>query len=80
MVTGHCVKCYGTGQVRKRDQIGLTRLAFCKTCNGVGRKRMQEGSGEHRVSKNIVFGQTPGIRKGHSKYEAAGGVTGYGRR
>jgi hypothetical protein len=41
---------------------------------------MEEGSGEHRISKGIIPGLGPGIRKGHSKYDAADGQTRYGRR
>lgn len=41
---------------------------------------MIEGSGEHRISAQIINGLGPGIRKGHSKYDAADGKTGYGRR
>jgi len=80
IVTGYCTKCYGTGQIRKRDPIGLVRPAPCKRCKGIGRKYMQEGSGEHRISQGIITGQSPGIRKGHSKYDSADGSHGYGRR
>lgn len=80
MVSGHCVKCYGSGQMRYRGQIGEIRFSPCKHCNGLGRKMMQEGSGEHRMANQIINGLGPGIRKGHSKYDAADGKTGYGRR
>lgn len=79
MVSTHCSKCFGSGQIRYRGQIGEIRFMPCKTCNGLGRKMVQEGSGEHRIGKQIINGLGPGIRKGHSKY-AASGTTQYGRR
>ena len=79
-VSGHCKDCYGSGSQRFRDQIGVTRTKICKHCGGKGRKFMIEGSGEHRISDKIIQGLGPGIRKGHSQYEAAGGVKQYGRR
>lgn len=80
MVSAHCVKCYGAGQRRYRGQIGEIRLKQCTYCGGLGRKLVQEGSGEHRIAMQIINGLTPGIRKGHSKYAAADGQTGIGRR
>ena len=73
MVSSHCTKCYGSGGVRHRDAIGCTFYSTCKHCKGIGRVMVIEGSGEHRVGKQIINGLGPGIRKGHSKYAAADG-------
>lgn len=63
-VSGYCMYCYGSGSVRKRNQIGMVTLEMCKRCNGIGRRFMKEGSGEHRISSHIAYaGNFPGIRK-----------------
>ena len=79
-VTGHCYKCYGSGMIRKRNMIGTTSFACCMHCRGLGRRRMIKGSGEHKLSLAVgAIGFGPGIRKGHSAYEAAGSRR-YGRK
>ncbi len=62
MVSGLCIYCKGSGGVRKRDMIGMVTLATCRRCNGVGRRLMKEGTGEHRISSQLAFaGDWPGI-------------------
>ncbi len=81
MVSAHCVKCYGSGLIRHRSAIGTVYADTCKHCRGIGRRLVKEGSGEHRIASKIgAIGLTPGIRKGHSKYDAADGQRRYGRK
>ena len=50
MITGHCIDCWGTGIIMKKDWIGVARGTPCFTCKGLGGIIMKEGSGEHRVA------------------------------
>ena len=64
-VSAHCVKCYGSGTVRKRNMIGMISYINCKHCNGLGRRHVEWGSGEHRIAASIgALGFGPGIRSG----------------
>ena len=64
-VSVHCYKCYGVGQIRKRNMIGVTSFDLCKKCRGLGRVHAEWGSGEHRIAANIAaVGLGPGIKKG----------------
>ncbi len=72
-MTTFCYKCYGTGTMRKRDIIGTVRFVGCAHCKNTGRVWVKDGSGAHKIGRQIVPGLGPGIRKGHSKYDAADG-------
>lgn len=64
IVSAHCYKCYGSGIIRKRNQIGMVTYVNCKLCKGLGRRYVEWGSGEHRVAANIgAVGLYPGISK-----------------
>lgn len=65
MVSVHCYKCYGSGMIRKRNQIGMIHFTNCKHCY-LGRRWVQEGSGEHRLSANIG---AMGLYKGITKHQ-----------
>lgn len=63
-VVGYCMYCFGSGSLRKRNQIGMVSLSPCKRCNGTGKRFMKEGSGEHRISRQIAFsGDSPSVRQ-----------------
>jgi DnaJ-class molecular chaperone len=49
----HCADCLGTGIEKTRTQIGTFTFKACPTCNGLGKKLAQQGSGEHRIAANI---------------------------
>jgi len=64
-VSAWCVKCYGSGQVRRRSMIGVINFINCKHCRGSGRRMVTWGGGEHRIAASIgAIGFGPGIRKG----------------
>ena len=54
-----CVTCRGTGQYRRRDQIGKVTIQNCKRCAGKGRISVERGSPEWVAGKDIVTGQWP---------------------
>lgn len=64
-VSAYCIKCYGSGQVRKRNMIGVITFANCLHCKGFGRRHVEVGGGEWRIAQSIAApGLGPGIRKG----------------
>jgi len=63
-VSAYCIKCFGSGQVRRRNMIGTISFINCKHCRGIGRRHVELGSGEWRIARQIVPGLGPGIRKG----------------
>ena len=53
-INSACVDCFGSGQKRFRNQIGGISIGICPTCQGRAGKDCEWGSGEHRVSANMV--------------------------
>ena len=53
-ISSACVNCFGSGQKREKDFIGGIKIVPCTECQGRGGKPTQWGSGEHRVSANMV--------------------------
>lgn len=49
-----CVDCFASGQKRVKDEIGGIKIIPCPTCKGLAGKYCEWGSGEHRVSANMV--------------------------
>ena len=54
IINSACVNCFGSGQKRYRNEIGGISIGICETCQGRSGKYCEWGSGEHRVSANMV--------------------------